>query len=166
LLSAHGLIFGIAYDDYGINFRKYCGTSNHQTTAYPSEIKSTNFLGSTVGEMMLGNKIYRQKDRSGTDHLNPMNSKGFHWKQTFTGVVMEIADRKSFVALFDQGIVSIANFLTGLIIGRICRSVDEYPSRFYSDFLRHIESEYRGTYWNVLPKDLASWFEGAGVGRS
>jgi O-antigen/teichoic acid export membrane protein len=49
-----------------------------------------------------------------------MNSKGFHWKQTIAGMVMEIADRKSFVALFDQGIVSIANFLTGLIIGRIC----------------------------------------------
>lgn len=39
------------------------------------------------------------------------------------------------------------------------RSTEEYPSRFYSDFLRHIETEYGGSYWHVLPKDLASWFD-------
>jgi len=35
---------------------------------------------------------------------------------------------------------------------------DEYPSRFYSDFLEYINSKYGGQYWNPLPKEMARFF--------
>lgn len=34
---------------------------------------------------------------------------------------------------------------------------DEYPARYYVDFLKHIKSKYGGQYWHVLPRDLARW---------
>jgi peptidoglycan/xylan/chitin deacetylase (PgdA/CDA1 family) len=36
---------------------------------------------------------------------------------------------------------------------------EEYPARYYVEFLKYIESEYKGQYWNVLPKELAFWWK-------
>jgi peptidoglycan/xylan/chitin deacetylase (PgdA/CDA1 family) len=36
---------------------------------------------------------------------------------------------------------------------------EEYPARYYVEFLKYIESEYKGQYWNVLPKELALWWK-------
>lgn len=36
---------------------------------------------------------------------------------------------------------------------------EEYPARYYVDFLKYIESEYKGQYWNVLPRELAIWWK-------
>lgn len=41
-------------------------------------------------------------------------------RKTGSEVIRGCIDRKNVVALVDQGVVSIANFLTGLIVGRIC----------------------------------------------
>ena len=42
------------------------------------------------------------------------------WKETFSDIVRGATDRNNIVALLDQAVVSIANFSTGLILGRIC----------------------------------------------
>jgi hypothetical protein len=33
--------------------------------------------------------------------------------------------------------------------------LEEYPVRYYTDFLNFIKSKYRGEYWHVLPRDIA-----------
>ena len=40
---------------------------------------------------------------------------------------------------------------------------EEYPSKYYSDFLRYIVSEYKGNYWSVLPKELAIKIESGDI---
>ena len=35
---------------------------------------------------------------------------------------------------------------------------EEYPCRFYEDFLRHMHTEYQGRYWHVLSKEIAAVF--------
>ncbi len=35
---------------------------------------------------------------------------------------------------------------------------EEYPVQFYEQLLRHIQEEYRGQYWHVLPKELARYW--------
>ncbi len=34
-------------------------------------------------------------------------------------------------------------------------SLDEYPVKFYREFLEYIKSKYDGKYWHVLPKEVA-----------
>ncbi len=41
--------------------------------------------------------------------------------------------------------------------GRSSRS-DEYPIKYYKEFLDHIKSEYEGKYWNALPKDVSCFW--------
>jgi hypothetical protein len=39
------------------------------------------------------------------------------------------------------------------------RSVlEEYPAKYYEDFLKYIKSKYEGQYWHVLPKDMARFW--------
>ncbi len=41
--------------------------------------------------------------------------------------------------------------------GKKC-SIEEYPAEYYFKFLEHVKSEFKGQYWNALPKQLArSW---------
>ncbi|MFT3781729.1 MAG: hypothetical protein QM790_06890 [Nibricoccus sp.] len=35
---------------------------------------------------------------------------------------------------------------------------NEYPSVFYSDFLRYVQQKYAAQYWHVSPLQLASWY--------
>jgi glycosyltransferase involved in cell wall biosynthesis len=35
----------------------------------------------------------------------------------------------------------------------------EYPAEYYQEFLEYIKSFYEGQYWNVLPKDIARYWE-------
>lgn len=35
---------------------------------------------------------------------------------------------------------------------------EEYPSRYYEEFLEYIKSKYEGQYWHVLPKDIAHFW--------
>lgn len=38
--------------------------------------------------------------------------------------------------------------------------IDEYPSKYYEEFLKYIKSNYKDYYWNALPKDIARfWME-------
>lgn len=37
-------------------------------------------------------------------------------------------------------------------------SIEEYPAKFYVDFLNYIKEQYRDQYWHVLPKDMARFF--------
>jgi peptidoglycan/xylan/chitin deacetylase (PgdA/CDA1 family) len=37
--------------------------------------------------------------------------------------------------------------------------LEEYPARYYVEFLKYIESEYKGQYWSVLPRELALWWK-------
>ncbi len=35
--------------------------------------------------------------------------------------------------------------------------VEEYPARFYKDFLEYIKEKYAGQYWHVLPREMAEF---------
>ena len=37
-------------------------------------------------------------------------------------------------------------------------SIEEYPACFYQEILMHIQSNYAGQYWHVLPKELARFW--------
>jgi hypothetical protein len=37
--------------------------------------------------------------------------------------------------------------------------IEEYPSEYYSEFLRYIKSCYDGLYWLVLPKEMAAFWK-------
>jgi hypothetical protein len=37
--------------------------------------------------------------------------------------------------------------------------VGEYPIKYYEEFLEYVKHEYEGQYWNVLPKDIASFWK-------
>lgn len=39
-----------------------------------------------------------------------------------------------------------------------CR-IDEYPLEFYEEFLDYIKGEYKGQYWNPLPKEMARFWK-------
>ena len=36
--------------------------------------------------------------------------------------------------------------------------VEEYPARYYEDFLRYVQSTYEGQYWNPIPKVLTQFW--------
>lgn len=38
------------------------------------------------------------------------------------------------------------------------QELEEYPVRYYSDFLKYVKDNYEGKYWNALPKDVAKYF--------
>ena len=38
-------------------------------------------------------------------------------------------------------------------------SADEYPARYYREFLEYVTSQYKGQYWNPLPKELANFWK-------
>jgi hypothetical protein len=38
------------------------------------------------------------------------------------------------------------------------RTVEEYPLRYYEEFLAYIKSKYEGKYWHVLPKVMAKFW--------
>ncbi|MEN8134268.1 MAG: hypothetical protein ABFS18_01860 [Thermodesulfobacteriota bacterium] len=37
--------------------------------------------------------------------------------------------------------------------------LEEYPARYYQQFLEYIKERYEGDYWHVLPKDIAKLFK-------
>ncbi len=39
------------------------------------------------------------------------------------------------------------------------KNFEEYSARYYVDFLKYIESNYKGQYWNVLPREMARWWK-------
>jgi len=44
----------------------------------------------------------------------------------------------------------------------VCKTrcdVEEYPSRYYVDFLEYVRHKYDGQYWNVLPKELVQFWK-------
>ena len=36
-------------------------------------------------------------------------------------------------------------------------AADEYPVRFYSEFLEYVGNRYKGHYWHALPRDVAQF---------
>jgi glycosyltransferase involved in cell wall biosynthesis len=36
---------------------------------------------------------------------------------------------------------------------------DEYPARYYEEFLEYIKSRYEGQYWHALPRDIARFWQ-------
>ena len=36
---------------------------------------------------------------------------------------------------------------------------EEYPVKYYSDFLKYIKDTYDGKYWNAIPKDVAAYYK-------
>jgi len=36
--------------------------------------------------------------------------------------------------------------------------MDEYPAKYYLEFLEYVKSKYKGQYWHVLPKDMARFW--------
>lgn len=44
--------------------------------------------------------------------------------------------------------------------------VDEYPAAYYAEFLAYVRDNYKGRYWQALPKEIAAFMRGqrAGVG--
>lgn len=39
------------------------------------------------------------------------------------------------------------------------RSIDQYPVTYYTDFLKYIQTEYKGRYWHPLPQELAEFWK-------
>jgi hypothetical protein len=37
------------------------------------------------------------------------------------------------------------------------KKFDEYPARYYEDFLKHINQKYRDQIWHALPRDIAAF---------
>jgi hypothetical protein len=40
-----------------------------------------------------------------------------------------------------------------------------YPSALLADFMEHVHSTYQGEFWNPLPRELATWYQGRAAGR-
>lgn len=36
---------------------------------------------------------------------------------------------------------------------------EEYPVEYYSNFLKYIKENYKGKYWNALPRDVATYYK-------
>ncbi len=36
---------------------------------------------------------------------------------------------------------------------------EEYPLEFYKEFLKYVKTEYKGEYWNALPKEMARFWK-------
>jgi glycosyltransferase involved in cell wall biosynthesis len=34
---------------------------------------------------------------------------------------------------------------------------DEYPVKYYLEFLKYVQTRYNGQYWNALPREMAHW---------
>jgi hypothetical protein len=47
-----------------------------------------------------------------------------------------------------------------LYFGHEKPGIDEYPSRFYEEFLEYAKSAYAGHFWHALPRDVADFWEG------
>ena len=45
-------------------------------------------------------------------------------------------------------------------------SIEEYPAKYYKDFLEHIKSKYAGQYWHALPRDMARFWSETMVQKS
>lgn len=43
-------------------------------------------------------------------------------------------------------------------------SFEEYPARWYMEFLDYIRSQYKDQYWHILPREMARWWK-ADIGR-
>jgi peptidoglycan/xylan/chitin deacetylase (PgdA/CDA1 family) len=41
---------------------------------------------------------------------------------------------------------------------RLKSGINEYPIKFYEEFLEYIKSRYEGQYWHVLPKEIARFW--------
>ena len=39
------------------------------------------------------------------------------------------------------------------------KMLEEYPVDYYIDFLKYVKENYKGKYWNALPKDVAKYFK-------
>jgi hypothetical protein len=37
---------------------------------------------------------------------------------------------------------------------------EEYPVRYYTDFLEYVKSRYEGEYWHALPREVARFWAG------
>jgi peptidoglycan/xylan/chitin deacetylase (PgdA/CDA1 family) len=37
--------------------------------------------------------------------------------------------------------------------------IEEYPAKYYEEFLEYVQSRYEGQYWHVLPQDLAAFWK-------
>jgi hypothetical protein len=44
-------------------------------------------------------------------------------------------------------------------VGENRNGIDEYPLKYYSEFLEYLQRTYRGEYYHVLPKDLAKFWK-------
>jgi hypothetical protein len=38
------------------------------------------------------------------------------------------------------------------------KKFDEYPARYYEDFLKYVNEKYRNQIWQALPRDIAAFF--------
>lgn len=41
------------------------------------------------------------------------------------------------------------------------KKIDEYPVKYYAEFLQYIKEKYKNQYWHVLPKDMAEFWSQA-----
>lgn len=38
-------------------------------------------------------------------------------------------------------------------------SIEEYPAKYYEEFLEYIKDKYDGQYWHALPKNMAHFWK-------
>jgi len=37
-------------------------------------------------------------------------------------------------------------------------NLEEFPVKYYEDFLKYVKNKYEGKYWNALPREIAKYF--------
>jgi hypothetical protein len=41
--------------------------------------------------------------------------------------------------------------------------LEEFPIKYYKEFLNYVKSKYEGEYWNALPREIAEYFSNRGT---
>ena len=45
-----------------------------------------------------------------------------------------------------------------MYFGKGKKSIEEYPVKYYIDFLEYVKNKYEEQYWHVLPRDMARFW--------
>ncbi len=71
---------------------------------------------------------------------------------------IDVWKRKLEWVIRHSGVVLVNTHPDYMNFGESKNGTQEYSARFYREFLTHIQMNYAGQYWHVLPKDLARFW--------
>ena len=72
---------------------------------------------------------------------------------------MNKSELKKLAWIVSQGGMALVNVHPDyLYFGEGKKSIEEYPSDYYKNFLQYIKENYAGQYWHVLPREMARFW--------